>query len=76
MRVLKHIPHNPPLPTPQLVTLHKITNLDLSLLKSSPLEVVKLLRLNKQFVELLRECPTVVLPVRRYVERMTHMCKT
>jgi len=76
MRVLKHIPHNPPLLTPQLVTLYKITNLDLSLLKSSPLEAVKLLRLNKQFIELLYKYPIVVLLVRRYAERMTHMCKT
>ena len=76
MRVLKHIPYNPPPLTPQLVILYKIINLDLSLLKSSPLEAVKLLRLNKQFIELLYKCPIVVLLVRCYVEYMTHMCKT
>ena len=76
MHVLKHIPYNSPLLTPQLVTLYKIINLDLSLLKSSPLEAVKLLRLNKQFAELLCECPIVVLLVRRYVEHMTYMCET
>jgi hypothetical protein len=54
----------------------RTTNLDLSLLKSSPPEVVELTRSNKRFTESLRECRAVVSPVRRYVERMTQMCET
>jgi hypothetical protein len=76
MRVLRSIPKEPLLPALQLATPHETTNLDLSLLKSSPPEVVELTRSNKRFTESLRECRAVVSPVKRYAERMTQMCET
>jgi hypothetical protein len=76
MRVLQHLQRAPLSPPPQPITPHETTNLDLSLLKSSPPEVVELIKSNKRFTESLRECPAVVSPVRRYAERMTRMCET
>jgi hypothetical protein len=65
-----------PIPTLQPITPCATTTLDLSLLQSSPLELVELLKSNKRFRESLRECPSVVLLVRRYAERMTRLCGT
>ncbi len=76
MRILNNIPRELPPVTPQASTQVTTTNLDLSLLKSSPPEAVELSRSNKRFTESLRECPTVVSPVRRYAERMTRMCES
>lgn len=76
MRVLRELPKNSPIPTPQPITPGMTTNLDLSLLKSSPPESVELSRSNKRFTESLYECPAVVSPVRRYAERMTRLCET
>jgi hypothetical protein len=53
-----------------------MTDLNLSLLFSSPPEPTELLRSNKRFIETLRECPDIVSPVKRYTERMTRLCET
>ncbi|KAF1973997.1 hypothetical protein BU23DRAFT_463083, partial [Bimuria novae-zelandiae CBS 107.79] len=50
-------------------------NLDLSLLQSSSLELVELLRLNKRFIESLCEDPVVLSLVKRYAERITRLYK-
>lgn len=75
MRVLRSLPRESPLPTPIHATPQQGTNLDLSLLQSSPPELVELSRSNKRFVESLREDPAVVSPVKRYAERMTRLCE-
>jgi hypothetical protein len=76
IRVLRSLPKTSPIPVPTPITPGTTTNLDLSLLKSSPPESVELSRSNKRFTESLRECPAVVSPVRRYAERMTRLCET
>jgi hypothetical protein len=76
MRVLQYFLKVSPPPTTQVTTPYTTTNLDLSLLLSSPPEAVEFSRSNKRFSELLHECPTVVLPVRRYADRMVRMCET
>jgi hypothetical protein len=76
MRVLRYLPKLSPPPTTQVATPNTTTNLDLSLLLSSPPEAVELSRSNKRFSESLHECPAVVSPVRRYADRMVRMCKT
>jgi hypothetical protein len=76
MRVLRSIPKVIPPTTPQAILPGETTNLDLSLLKSSPPEAVELSRLNKRFTQSLREHPDVVSPVKRYAERMTCLCET
>jgi hypothetical protein len=76
MRVLAGLQQLLPPTTPQLRTPCDTTNLDLSLLKSSPPEPVELSRANKRFSESLRECPEVVSPVRRYADRIVRMCET
>ena len=76
MRVLRSLPQKPPPATPQPPIACATTNLDLSILKSSPPEAVELSRSNKRFTESLRECPAVVSPVRRYAERMTRLCES
>lgn len=59
-----------------MATPYATTNLDLSLLLSSPPEAVELSKFNKRFSESLRECPDIISPVRRYAERMVRMCET
>jgi hypothetical protein len=76
MRVLNGLRKIDTPATPQLLTACATTNLDLSLLKSSPPEPTELSKSNKRFSESLRECPEVVSPVRRYAERMVRMCET
>jgi hypothetical protein len=73
MRVLRNLPKESPEPTLQVATPHATTNLDLSLLLSSPPEAVELSKSNKRFSESLRECSDVVSPVRRYAERMVRI---
>jgi hypothetical protein len=76
MRVLRGIPQPSPEPAIRISHAGDTTNLDLSLLKSSPPEPVELNRANKRFIETLRECPDVVSPVKRYAERMTRLCES
>jgi hypothetical protein len=76
MRVLQSLPPKPIEQTPQPHTPATTTNLDLSLLKSSPPEPIELSKSNKRFTESLREHPAVVSPVKRYAERMTRLCET
>jgi hypothetical protein len=76
MRVLRNLPPESPKPIAPAATPHTTTNLDLSLLLSSPPEAIELSRSNKRFSESLRECPDVVSPVRRYADRMVRMCET
>ena len=76
MRVLRNLPRRRIMPTLQPATPTIITILDLTLLKSSPPEAIKLSRLNKRFTELLRECPAVVSPVKHYAEQMTRLCES
>lgn len=73
MRVLERIPQPTPEPATRIYRAGDTTNLDLSLLRSSPPELVELSRSNKRFTETLRECNDVVSPVRRYAERMTRL---
>jgi hypothetical protein len=75
-RVLRDLPKDSPPPAYQPATPCEISNLDHSLLQSSPPEPVELSRSNKRFVETLRECNDVVSPVKRYGERMVRMCET
>jgi hypothetical protein len=51
MRVLRNLPKESPEPTLQVATPHGTTNLDLSLLLSSPPEAVELSKSNKRFSE-------------------------
>jgi hypothetical protein len=76
MRVLRDLPKTSPPPAYNAPQQATTTNLDLSLLQSSPPEPVELLRSNKRFTESLRECPAVVSPVKRYAERMTRLCES
>jgi hypothetical protein len=76
MRVLSSLSKNSPPPAYIAPIPITTTNLDLSLLQSSPPEVTELSRSNKRFTETLRECPDVVSPVRRYAERMTRLCES
>lgn len=76
MRVLERIPQNPSDPALRIHHASDTTNLDLSLLQSSPPEPIELSRSNKRFTETLRECPDVVSPVKRYAERMTRLCES
>ena len=74
--MLKDLPHKSAL----IASLFRISietiNLDLSLLKSSPPEEVKLSKSNKRFTETLREYNDVVSPVKRYAERMIRFYET
>jgi len=76
IQVLRALPEDSPIPPPQPATPCATTTLDLSLLQSSPPEPIELLKSNKKFIESLRECPDVVLPVKRYAERITRLCET
>jgi hypothetical protein len=76
MRVLNGLPKESPPPAYIAPTPVTTTNLDYSLLQSSPPEAVELSRSNKRFTETLRECPAVVSPVKRYAERMTRLCES
>jgi hypothetical protein len=75
MRVLRSLPKKSLEPT-QTATPYTTTNLEISLLLSSPPEAVELSSSNKRFSESLRECPDFVSPVRRYADRMIRMCET
>jgi hypothetical protein len=75
-RVLRDLPKASPPPTYYPPIPCETTNLDLSLLKSSPPQPVELSKSNKRFTETLRECSDVVSPVKRYAERMTRLCET
>ena len=75
-RVLRSLRQSAVEPAPRPRTACETTNLDLSLLKSSPPEAVELTKSNKRFTESLHECPAVVSPIRRYAERMTRLCET
>jgi hypothetical protein len=76
IRVLRGLPKDSPILTPQPVTPGAILTLDQLLLKSSPPELVKLSRSNKKFIELLREYPDIVSPVKRYIERIICLYET
>jgi hypothetical protein len=76
MRVLKHLLCEPITLAPHYCTIYATTNLNESLLLSSPLEPTELQQSNKRFQESLRECPAVVSPVRRHIELMTTLCET
>jgi hypothetical protein len=76
MRVLNGLPKESPPPAYIAPTPVTTTNLDHSLLQSSPPEAIELSRSNKRFTETLRECPAVVSPVKRYAERMTRLCES
>jgi hypothetical protein len=76
MRVLKNLPSEPTTPAPHTSTACATTNLDQSLLLSSPPEATEQQRSNKRFTESLREYPVVVLLVKHYAERMARLCKT
>ena len=75
-RILKNLPSSSITANKLPRTPPETTSLDLSLLKSSPPEPVKLFKLNKRFTETLRECNDIVSPVKRYAERMTRMCES
>jgi hypothetical protein len=74
--VLRSLPKDSPIPASQSITLGATTTLNHSLLQSSPPEPVELSKLNKRFIESLREYPTVISPVRRYIERITRLYET
>ncbi len=76
MRVLNGLSKDSPPPAYTAPTPSAITNLDHSLLQSSPPEAVELSQSNKRFTETLRECLDVVSPVKRYAERMTRLCES
>jgi hypothetical protein len=60
MPVLNNLFHELPPVTPQAPIQATTTNLDFSLLKSSPPEAVGLSKSYKRFTESLRKCPVVV----------------
>jgi hypothetical protein len=68
IRILRTLPQGSAKPAPRPRIAYETTNLNLSLLKSSPPNPVKLSILNKRFTESLREYPDVVSPVRRYAD--------
>ena len=76
MRVLRNLPYEATLTASKPCTPPKTSDLDLSLLKSSPPEPIELLMANKKFTEILRDNPTVLSPVKRYTNRMTRLCES
>ena len=76
MRVLRNLPHEATLTASKPRTPLETSDLDLSLLKSSPPEPVELLTANKKFTETLRGNPAVLSPVKRYADRMTRLCES
>ena len=76
MRVLRNLPHVATLIASKLCTPPKTSDLDLSLLKSSPLELVKLVIVNKKFTKTLHDNPVVLSPVKRYVNCITYLCES
>ena len=75
MRILKDLPRETTLIATKPRTPLENSALNLSLLHSSPSELVKLLKLNKKFNEALRENSQVVLLIRRYAKRMIIFCE-
>lgn len=76
MRVLRNLPREATLIASKPRTPPETSDLDLSLLKSSPPEPVELLTANKKFTETLRDNPAVLSPVKRYADRMTRLCES
>ena len=73
MRVLQNLPYKATLIASKLYTPPKTSDLDLSLLKSSPLEPIKLVIVNKKFTKILHDNPIVLSLVKYYMNYMTYL---
>ena len=73
MRVLQNLPYEATLIASKPCTLPKTSDLDLLLLKSSPLEPIKLIIMNKKFTKILHNNPIILSLVKRYMNCITYL---